>query len=251
MKKIIDLQRGLESDSETPVSSSRQPKNIKFWFWKKEIDIIQSVAIAVLLGVILWSSFLNPLGNYQKRLDNAEEQLKRAEQRNVVLEFDRVRLEDATNILLAIQDFYFQKNSFPKSLEDLKKRGYLDPNSRLIDPDTNQPYFYQKSGQDFVLCVWLSDMIKGINTTGCPSSNRQEETAMPVKSKTDELEIVGDVPFVNVREQPTIKSSVIARVIPGDEYVFTERRGDWYHIIVNSEKSGWVRNDYAELLITE
>ena len=58
----------------------------------------------------------------------------------MVLEFDRVRLEDATNILLAIQDFYFKKNSFPKSLEDLKKEGYLDPNSRVIDPDTNQPF---------------------------------------------------------------------------------------------------------------
>src|SRR3989338_4715338 len=154
-------------------------KNIIEKLWGSRADIIQNVIIGILFLVIFLSNFslvaqffgkLNPLASYQKRIE-------RAEQRNVILEFDRVRLEDVGNILLAIQDYYFQKNIFPESLEGLKKDGYLDPNSRLIDPSTSQPYFYQRREQDFVLCIWLSDMLKGVNTTSCPSADSKKSSA--------------------------------------------------------------------------
>lgn len=236
-------------------------------FWKSKTDIIQSVVIGVLAIVIFLSNFslvaqflgrLNPLVSYQKQLNEATEKLKRAEQRNVILEFDRVRLEDVGNILLAIQDYYFQKNIFPESLEDLKKGGYLDPNNRLIDPGTTQPYFYQKREQDFVLCVWLSDMLKGVNTTSCPSSNNKEssatqqkdqkETVAPVESKTAELKIVGNVAYVNVRAEPNTSSDIIAKVNSGDTFTFQDTKDNWYKITVTAEKIGWVNGDYVKVL---
>ncbi len=232
-------------------------KNINWKDWKPRTDIVQSIIIGILVLVVLLNNFslvaqflgkLNPLASYQKRIESAE-------QRNIILEFDRVRLEDVGNILLAIQDFYFQKNTFPESLEDLKKVGYLDPSSRLIDPGTNQPYFYQKREQDFVLCVWLSDMLKGVNTTSCPSSNskeppvseqkNQKETVAPVKSKTAELEIVGNVSFVNVRAEPNTSSDIIAKVNPGDTFTFEDTKDNWYKISVTAEKIGWVFGDYV------
>jgi len=237
-------------------------------FWKSKINIIQAVIIGILAIVILLSNFslvtqflgrlnlsgLNPLASYQKRLDRVTEKLKLTEQRNVILEFDRMCLEDAANILLAIQDFYFQKNTFPGSLEDLKKGGYLDPSSHLIDPGTNQPYFYEKREQDFVLCVWLSDMLKGVNTASCPSNsnrlsiNEQNKTAMPVENKTAELEIVGNTAYVNIRAKPNTNSDIIARVKPGDIFVFQDVKDNWYQISATKEKIGWINGDFVKVL---
>jgi len=187
-------------------------KFLKLKVWKTELDIIQSVAILILIIIILWSSFLNPLASYKERLNETEEGLKRAERRNMILEFDRVRLEDTGNILLAIQDYYFQKNTFPESLDNLRKGAYLDPNSRLIDPSTNQPYFYQKREQDFVLCIYLSDMLKGVNTTSCPSadskkSSAAEQNILPEKQEanTGKVEIVADG-VINVRAKSNTSS---------------------------------------------
>lgn len=100
-----------------------------------------------------------------------KEELQR---RTVILEFDRMRLEDASNILLALQDYQFENRTFPETLEVLKEKDYMDENSRLADPSTKVLYFYQKREQDFVLCIWLSDMIKGVNTASCPSPDSQE-----------------------------------------------------------------------------
>lgn len=236
------------------------PKN-KRSVWKSRTDIIQSVIIAILALVILLNNFslvaqflgkLNPLASYQKRAEQAE-------QRNVILEFDRVRLEDANNILLAIQDFYFQKNAFPGSLESLKEAGYLDPSSRLIDPSTNQPYFYQKREHDFVLCVRLSDMLKGVNTASCPSSNSKESSAVepkvqkeaqaPIESGISKLEIIGDTTlFVNVRAEPNTSSARIAKVNIGDTFIFQDTKNNWYKISVTAEKIGWVFGDYVKVI---
>ncbi len=231
-------------------------KNINWKIWKPRTDIVQSIIIGILVLVVLLNNFslvaqflgkLNPLASYQKRVEQAE-------QRNVILEFDRVRLEDVGNILLATQDFYFQKSTFPESLEDLKKAGYLDPNSRLIDPGTNQPYFYQKREQDFVLCIWLSDMLKGVNTTSCPSSNSKEtpvieQDILPEKQGVNigEVKIVSDS-VVNVRAEPNTSSDIIVKVNPGDTFTFEDTKDNWYKIFVTKEKIGWVFGDYVKLL---
>lgn len=240
-----------------------------FKFPKIKTDTKQNIIIATLALLLLLSNFslvaqflgrLNPLASYQQKIEKAE-------RRAVILEFDRVRLEDISNIILALQDYQFTNRAFPETLEILKEKGYLDPNARLADPGTSQPYFYQKRPQgDFVLCAWLSDMVKGVNTAQCPSdlaeaatdktsapapADEKPEAQSSMQAKEQKLEIIGEAPYVNVREQPTTNSAVVARVVPGEEYVFTETKEDWYHIIVNDSKEGWVRNDYASPVSAE
>jgi len=231
-------------------------KNINWKIWKPRTDIVQTIIIGILVLVVLLNNFslvaqflgkLNPLASYQKRVEQAE-------QRNVILEFDRVRLEDVSNILLAIQDYYFQKNTFPESLESLKNAGYLDPNSRLIDPGTNQQYFYEKREQDFVLCVRLSDMLKGVNTTSCPSTDGKESSAVEQnilsekqEANTGEVEIVADS-VINIRVEPNTSSDVIAKVNPGDTFTFQDIKDNWYKITVTAEKIGWINGDYVKVL---
>ena len=98
-------------------------------------------------------------------------------------------------------------------------------------------------------------MLKGVNTTSCPSSNskeppvseqkNQKETVAHVKSKTAELEIVGNVSFVNVRAEPNTSSDIIAKVNPGDTFTFEDTKDNWYKISVTAEKIGWVFGDYV------
>jgi len=210
---------------------------------KFKTDVIQNIVIGALAVLLLLSNFsiaaqflgkLNPLASYQRQID----ELKR---RVLVLEFDRVRIEDVSNLLLALQDYNFDTGSFPASLEGLRDKGYLGENRRLIDPGTNQPYFYQKREDDFVLCVWLSDMIKGVNTSECsptPSeSGAKSESPQPGKeaipsaeSKQQEIEIIGGS-IVNVRSEPSLDAQITAKVLSGDRYTSAETKNDWYHIV--------------------
>lgn len=231
-------------------------KTIRKKLWNSKTDVIQSVVIGMLTIVVLLNNFslvtqflgkLNPLASYQKRLDATTEALKRAEERNMILEFDRVRLEDTSNILLALQDYSFQKNMFPESLESLKNEGYLDQNSRLHDPGTNQLYFYEKREHDFVFCIRLSDMQKGVNTTNCPGEGGKklivsEQEKPPEQSqangaKSGELEIIADS-IVNVRALPEATAALIARVMLGDTFTFEDMKNNWYRIISFAREGG-------------
>lgn len=115
---------------------------------------------------------INPLGEYEAKIAGLSASVSESRDKITALEFDRIRLEDSTNILLAIQDFIREKDSLPESLFDLKKQKFLDVEARLADPETNYPYFYEKRSGSFILCIWLSDMVKGVNTIDCPELTR-------------------------------------------------------------------------------
>lgn len=112
---------------------------------------------------------LSQLANAQKQVGNLKQQVASLENNNTNFKFDIIRIQNASNIILAIQDFYYQNSDFPDSLATLEKQGLLDSTISLNDPENNKPYFYQKRAQDFVLCIRLSDSIKGVNTDSCPS----------------------------------------------------------------------------------
>ncbi|MEK7575144.1 MAG: SH3 domain-containing protein [Patescibacteria group bacterium] len=230
---------------------------------KLKTDFVQNIVIGILALLLLLSNFsivaqflgkLNPRASYQKEVNELKGRV-------LLLEFDRVRIEDVSNLLLALQDYNFDTGSFPSSLEELKEKGYLDKNGRLVDPGTNQPYFYQKRENDFILCVWLSDMIKGVNTSECsptPSESRtktespkQENAASPsAESRKQEVEVIGDT-IVNVREEPSLDSPIVAKVLSGDRYTSTEIQDEWHHIVVNNEKDGWAHSDFVRVITTE
>ena len=205
-----------------------------------------------------------------QQIDEMKQQLADAEKTKAELEFDRVRIQDASNIILAIQEFYFQKNSLPTSLADLKGEGFVDPTMNLNDPETNQPYFYQNRTNDFVLCVWLSDAVKGMNTDSCPtpevsalSSPAPSSSALPSSSPSatvsptpstassigqtilGALKIIGNVDYVNVRKAPSTSSPIVSRTKPGDMLEFYKIQGNWFQVVVQGIQ-GWVSGNYVK-----
>ncbi len=245
---------------------------------KVKVNNIHNVIIVILVLAVLVSNFhfvapffggSTPSASNQKQTDGLRQSLSDAENKNVAaengnvaaekkitaLEFDRIRLQDSQNILLAIQDFYFQKNSLPNSLANLKGEGFLDQTTSFNDPETNQPYFYEKRTDDFVLCIKLSDMLKGMNTSSCPTSeggvatptNNPAENNKPLS----ELEIVGNAPSVNVRQEPNTNSPIIAKVKPSDTFEFSEIQDNWYKIVVQEGVEGWVSGNYIKVFSSQ
>ncbi|MDP3770030.1 MAG: SH3 domain-containing protein [bacterium] len=228
-------------------------------FYKLNTDTKQNIVIGALAVFVLLSHFsrildflsrLNPMAGYQQKINETERRMSDAEKKAVLLEFDRIRLEDANNILLAIQDYQFEKKLLPDDLTVLKEQGYLDQNSRLIDPSTKLPYFYKKRDDDFVLCIWLLDKIKGVNTADCPSESSAsvEPQISPATQVTGQkVRIVGDGP-VNMRSRPSLDAEVIGKINPGDTYIFIEQKNEWYRIRLANDEEGWVYERYIRIL---
>lgn len=231
---------------------------------KLKTNLIHYIIIGTLILLLFLTNFsivseflgrFSKLSTYQKEVDEFKKQIQITKEKNLALEFDRIRIEDVSNLLLALQDFNFETNSFPLNLDELKEKKYLAENKRLTDPETNQPYFYKKREEDFVLCVWLSDMIKGVNTIECPASSAEAAASLKEPTPPDfsqptkkEIEIFGNA-TVNVREKPTTDSEIVTKVLLGEHYSFIDAEGDWYYILVSAEKRGWVNKNYARPII--
>ena len=81
--------------------------------------------------------------------------------------FDRVRMSDATNILLALQNYNFDKGDLPQNLKTLAAGDYYSGN--LADPESGTNYYYKKiDSQNYVLCFYLSTGVCGTNKSQCP-----------------------------------------------------------------------------------
>lgn len=76
------------------------------------------------------------------------------------------------------------------------------------------------------------------------ASEAAELAATPVPLPTNIL--IGNTPtgFLRVRSEPTVSSSEIAQVRPGETYVLLEELNGWYKIKVN-EKEGWISAQYS------
>ena len=253
MRQIIDMYK-----KHGPIVKEHAVKVTKRLFTSK-IDIVQSIALGIIFVLLIVSNFsvlsrfwgeIDPL---KVRVDKAMAELSR---QKTALEFDRVRLEDASNLLLALQEYYFQKSFFPATLEELKKQGYLSSGARLNDPETNQSYFYKQRQDDFVLCIQLSDMLKGVNTASCPSSSEKTGGVQSVSSQrrtaeqgnVAKLQIVGRVSFVNVRAEPAMNSEIIIKTKIGSTFSFLQIQNNWYKIAVREGVEGWVFGDYVKVL---
>lgn len=238
---------------------------------KSKTDLVQSVVIGILCLLLVLSNFslfmqflgrLNPFASCRAKntvinsCGETENKLMDANKRITILEFDRLRIEDASNLLLALQDYQLDNRSFPESLEALKKDGYLDASGRLADPASNLPYYYARRGESFILCIYLSDMIKGYNTAECSSLPQENDSLQtPTPSSTalqpmeQKLEIIGDAPYVNIREKPTTASDIVRQAEPGEVFIYAEKKDGWYRIFISGDQDGWVRQDYARPII--
>ncbi|MCU0653379.1 MAG: hypothetical protein MUD10_03925 [Candidatus Pacebacteria bacterium] len=84
--------------------------------------------------------------------------------------YDRVRMSDAINILLSLQDYNFDKGDLPENLKDLAADNYYRGNT--TDPELGSAYYYKRTdSQNYVLCFYLSTGVWGTNKSQCPSKD--------------------------------------------------------------------------------
>ena len=100
--------------------------------------------------------------------------------------YDKVRIADATNILLSMQNYNFDKGVLPASLQVLGQEKYYSGNTS--DPESGIPYFYKKiDKENYIFCVYLSTGIWGTNRSQCPDKESYLATGKSATS-TGEIE---------------------------------------------------------------
>ena len=134
-------------------------------------SLIKNVFLVIGVLFCAWA-VLSGLATVLHRCRQSQADTRETKAQIVAMNLDRLRLEDAANILLALQEFRTRKGVFPSSLDHLKQEGFLDTSTRLINPGSNELYYYRKREQDFIFCVRLSDQVKGVNVGECPQSER-------------------------------------------------------------------------------
>jgi uncharacterized protein YgiM (DUF1202 family) len=54
--------------------------------------------------------------------------------------------------------------------------------------------------------------------------------------------------FLNVRTLPSLSGNIIAKVNPGETYVYTATQNGWYQITLASNQSGWISGQYITVV---
>jgi hypothetical protein len=189
--------------------------------------------------------------------------------------YDEVRTSDATNILLALQDYNYVQSDLPANLDILKTGGYLDGN--INDPEASKPYYYKKlSPIDYVLCVYLTTGVWGTNTSQCPSkadffangnqvtvinlpagatSTAASSTAATSTAAIKKIIVAGTpTGTLNVRVNPSLNAAILMKASTGDEYQVLAEQSGWVEIKLNKTfnlngtdySSGWVSEQYIK-----
>lgn len=75
-----------------------------------------------------------------------------------------------------------------------------------------------------------------------PATEEKEKTPIVIKI------VITKTPtgWLNVRNGPGTSYTKIARIHPGEEYVFIEESGGWYKIQIDALKTGWITSQYAK-----
>ncbi len=54
--------------------------------------------------------------------------------------------------------------------------------------------------------------------------------------------------FLNVRSKPNTNNNILAKIKPGETFELTKEQEDWYEIIYEASKTGWIFSQYAKKL---
>lgn len=202
--------------------------------------------------------------SYEDRLQEkitALEELKNQVERSA---YDKIRISDATNILLALQDYNFEKGNLPQNLSALKNGVYLVAGD-ISDPEFGKSYYYQrKSPVDYILCIYLLTGVWGTNIADCPSQEEfvgeAEEISTPptqTATPTEQIKTLTitetETGWLRVRETPSLNATVLTRVYSGEKYQILEEKEEWAKIKLSEPvkldgetfDSGWVSKEYT------
>ncbi len=212
--------------------------------------------------------------SYEDRLREKITTLEELEKQSEQNAYDKVKISDTTNILLALQDYNYEKGDLPRTLSELKNGAYLA--GYVADPELGKPYYYQrKSSTEYVLCVYLSTGLWGANIAYCPSKEAFASGLVPSEAVGSTAQGTEGAPavlqkqatnkqltvtktetgFLRVREAPSIKARALTRILPGQTYTVLEENDEWAKIQLaaavilagDTFTSGWVSKAYATI----
>jgi hypothetical protein len=253
------------TDEKRPGLFKRLLKVITFEY--ASLSILEILIILVIVGVgvfyirsVFQKSYENNISGKIISLERCQQELR---QNSEKYSYDKVKIANTTNILLALQDYNFDTGNLPKSLEILKEKEYLSAD--IVDPEYSQPYYYQRlSVEEYVLCIYLSTGTWGTNTEQCPTLEEFTGITTPTPSPmispiaTTSAKIIvikeSETGWVRIRKDPTLDGVVLTKAYPGNEFKFLEEVGKWVKVELKEELTvdgevfdfGWIAKEYTE-----
>ncbi len=120
----------------------------------------------------------------------------------------------------------------------LKKSGYADKKIRIRTPNS-----YRLIAQLY-LGVGSGESIE--DTLSPTPTKISSPSATPTIVSQKVLILQTPTGYLRVREDSSVSSGEIGRVLPGKTYQFTDEVDGWYKIVLENGTEGWVSSDYAK-----
>jgi len=237
----------------------------KWRFWKSlfkiltfefaSMSILEIIVISMIVGAGV--HYIKDIfqADYEKRLtekvvslDKCQQDLRKQSEQSA---YDKVKISDTTNILLALQDYSFDEGILPASLEELIIDKYLGSN--LNDPEFRRPYYYKKlSAAEFVFCVYLSTGVWGTNMDQCPTKEAFLTEKIMESIKIITVSDVADS-RLRVRREASLDAEILLKVSSGEKFEVLEEKDQWIKIKLKQPiklrdetfDSGWVWKEYV------
>lgn len=121
----------------------------------------------------------------------------------------------------------------------IKKSGYNEKSIRIRT----------QVGYRLEVAVYLSTstkVAKPLPTASPSSSPDMTPTVQPTPVAAQILILNTPTGFLRVRRDPVVTSPEIGRVKPGESYPLLNEKEDWYEIILEDGKNGWINSQYAK-----
>lgn len=116
---------------------------------------------------------LNPFRQLQSRIAQLEKENTELKSSYQTTRHDLDLIEDASNILLALQEYYFTRGVFPITLSQLDQAGLVQFGKLRTNVYDVHFWYYRNKGSEFVLCVYASDGVRGVQTAECPQGGKR------------------------------------------------------------------------------
>ena len=120
----------------------------------------------------------------------------------------------------------------------IKKSGYNEKSIRIRT----------QVGYRLEVAVYLSTSAKVAKPLPTASSSTSVETTPTVQPTPHAVQLlILNTPtgFLRVRRDPAVNSPEIGRVKPGETYPLLNEKEDWYEIVLEDGKNGWITSQYA------
>lgn len=84
-----------------------------------------------------------------------------------------------------------------------------------------------------------------IQMMDAPSAQYIEKTSD--NTSENAVVVIGDAPFTNIRSLPSLDGEIVRTADSGEQFTYIDSVGDWFHIQINENESGYVSSAVASI----